>query len=363
MKPLLAVICALVFMLAIVAAVFTASHGEAIRATQGAHRASSQRYSPPRPASVEAGFLPWNYDDPRPAFNVENCPVVSDIYDLNPSKDAVLPLDNPAFIEASDATWLTDQAPVLGLKIGEVSHCYPLAILNWHSLVHDTLAGQAIHVFSDPPSGLALARRARAKGRPLGLSGYGYQGVGLTYERSNGRLYDFLSGAYLNAKPASADVYGAGDTDWLPLERMSWRQWRRLHGNTLVLSRETGSRANYDLDPYTAAAIGPGGAAEDYWSSDTILAPETLRDPAKSLRDKEWVLGVILAGKPYAIPLSALQADDETDFTTADGKLTVHSDPGADRYYAVDAQGNQPPQARLFWFAWRAHYPQTALLK
>ncbi|MEN6304301.1 MAG: DUF3179 domain-containing (seleno)protein [Armatimonadia bacterium] len=363
MKPLLAVISALIFTFAVVAAVFTASQGESVRATHGSSHARAQRYLRPRPASVDAGFLPWNYDDPRPAFNVANCSVLDGIYDLHPSKDAVLPLDRPAFIEAADATWLTDQSPVLGLKIGEASHCYPLAILNWHSLVHDTLAGQAVHVFFDPPSGLALARRARAKIRPLGLSGYGYQGVGLTYERSNARLYDFLSGTYLNAKPASPDVYGAGDTDWLPLERMTWGEWRRLHGSTLVLSRETGFPANYDLDPYTAAALGPGGAAEDYWSSDTILAPDTLRDPAKSLRDKEWVLGVVLAGKPHAIPLSALQADDETQFTAAAGKLTIHSDPGADRYYAVDAQGNQPPQARLFWFAWRAHYPQTIILK
>lgn len=363
MKSSIAVLSALILISAVVGAVFTASRGDSGRSTLPSSPTHVQRYAQPRPAQAQARFLPWNHDDPRPAFNVEDCPIVGDIYDLNPSKDAVLPLDKPSFIEAADATWLTDQAPVLGLKIGEVSHCYPLAILNWHSLVHDTLSGQAIHVFFDPPSGLALARRAHARSRPLGLSGYGYQGVGLTYERSNDRLYDFLSGAYLNAKPASSNVYGAGDTDWLPLERMTWRQWRRLHGNTLVLSRETGSRANYDLDPYTAAAIGPGGTAEDYWSSDTILAPDTLRDPAKSLRDKEWVLGVMLVGKPHAIPLSALQADDETELTTAEGKLTVHSDPGADRYYAVDAQGNQPPQARLFWFAWRAHYPQTTVLK
>lgn len=305
------------------------------------------------------GWLPISGNDPRPAFDVRECPEIARIYALFPGKDAIAALQSASFTTAAEALWLDDRAPVLGLKLGTEARCYPLAILNWHSLVHDRVAGQALYVFFDPPSGLAVARRARAQSRPMGLSGYAFDGVGLTYEIADGRLYDMLSGRWLNLTPSLEKGFGAGDTDWLPLERMTWRQWRRRHGNTLVLSRDTGYRYDYSFDPYTAAALGPGGAVEDYWSSNTLLAPETLRDREQILPDKAFVLGFMAGEEPWAVALDDLRATTTLTLATTAGAITIHADPGSDWYYAETGTGHPVPQVRLFWYAWKAHFPQT----
>lgn len=309
------------------------------------------------------GWLPADGDDPRPGFDVRNCPRVSEIYDLAPAKDAIPALQAPQFTPAADALWLDDRAPVLGLKLGGESRCYPLALMNWHSLVHDTLGGQGVYVFLDPPSGLAVARRMMSKSRPMALAGYGARGVGLTYEIATGRLYDMLDGAYLNG-PLPATGFGSGDTDWLPLERMTWRQWRTLHPSTLVLSRDTGRNFDYTFDPYSAAALGPGGSAENYWISDTLLAPEALRDKTQALPDKSMVLGLLVKDEVWAVPLDALREARTVEFTTATGdKITVHGDAATDCYYAEDKNGHQPPQVRLFWYAWKAHFPNAKVYR
>lgn len=305
------------------------------------------------------GWLPVGGNNSQPAFDVRRCPKLSEIYDLGPAKDAIPALQAPRFTSAVEAVWLDDRAPVLGLKIGTEAHCYPLAIMNWHSLVHDRLGGQSVYVFFDPPSGLSLARRLMASSRPMGLAGYGYSGVGLAYEMATGRLYDMLAGTYLNGTLPVAG-FGSGDTDWLPLERMTWRQWRKLHPNTLVLSRDTGHAFDYGFDPYSAAALGPGGSTESYWTSDTLLAPDALRDSQQTMPDKSVVLGFIAGKETWAVPLDTLSGGKPVTLDTTDhGAVTIHSDPSADSYYVEDESGQRPPQVRLFWYAWKSHFPNT----
>lgn len=307
------------------------------------------------------GWLPVGGNDPRPAFDVSTCPEVARLYDLFPAKDAIPPLSAPHFVSAAEAAWLDDRAPVLGLKIGSEAHCYPLAVLNWHSLAEDTIANLGVYVFFDPPSGLAVARRMMSQSRPMGLSGYGYEGIGLTYEVSSGRLYDMFAGRWLNVDVSKG--FGAGDCEWLPLERMTWRQWRTLHGETLVLSRETGYSFDYSFDPYTAAALGPGGKVENYWTGDTLLAPDALRDKAQTLPDKDFVLGIIAGKEQWAVPLDALSDGKTVTLDTAVGEVTVHARPADDWYYAEDETGDRPRQVRMFWYAWKTRFPATKVYR
>lgn len=309
------------------------------------------------------GWLPAGRNDPRPAFDVRDCPKLAEIYDLVPAKDAIPALQSPRFTPAAEAEWLNDRAPVLGLKIGAQARCYPLAIMNWHSLVHDSLSGQGLYVFFDPPSGLALARRTMSQSRTMALAGYGYRGVGLTYEVASGRLYDMLAGVFLSgAHPATG--FGSGDSDWLPLEHMTWRQWRTLHPNTLVLSRVTGYGFDYTFDPYSAAALGPAGSSENYWASDTLLAPDSLRDREQVLPDKSVVLGFIGATGPWAVPLDSLSDGKPITLETGSGgEVTVHSQPDADSYYAEDENEQRPAQVRMFWYAWKTHFPNTKVYR
>jgi len=170
-----------------------------------------------------AGWLPVSAADPHPAFDVRNCPFLADIYDLAPRPNAIPALENPTFIPAQEAVWLDEREPVLGLKVGDDTRCYPVRIMNYHSLVHDRLSGQAVYVFWDPPSGLALARRQWAASRPLGLAGLGFRGTGLAYDPATGALWDLFGGGPLSAPGRSVTPKLPDDYQWLPLERMTWR--------------------------------------------------------------------------------------------------------------------------------------------
>jgi len=323
----------------------------------------------PKPVQVVNGWIPAGRHDSTPGFDVRNCPVVGQIYDLLPAKGAIPALEEPRFTSAEEATWLGDEAPVLGLKMGQESRCYPLAILNWHCLVHDRVNGQAVYIFWDPPSGLSLARRVRAASRPLGLAGLGYRGISLAYEKSNGVLWDLFDGVQLSfpgLAPGTRPAAQPPSYDWLPLERMSWAGWRRLHGQNLVLSRETGYGLDYGLDPYAVAALGPGGQAVNYWTSPAILAPDELRDASDTLPDKTWVLGVLADGEAWALPLQELAtvavAGDAMTLKTASASWRVRAIPREDSYFVEDEQGRRPPQVRLLWFAWKARFPDTRVL-
>lgn len=308
-----------------------------------------------------AGWLPRSADDPRPAFDVRNCAFVPEIYDLGPARDAIPALEGPAFIRAAEATWLDERDPVLGLKIGNEARCYPLRVLNYHSLLHDRIAGQAIYVFWDPPSGAALARRQWSAWRPLRLAGLGFRGTGLAFDPANGALWDLFGGGVLSAPGKDVPPELPEDYAWLPLERMTWRAWRMAHANTLVLSQETGMGFNYRLDPY-AAALSPTGEPENYWNSATVLAPEALRVGDELVGDKAQVLAFFSGEEAWAAPVDelAMQTEDVT-VETAAGPVTINLRPRDDSYYATDAQGRWLPQMRLFWFAWKARFPETEL--
>jgi hypothetical protein len=317
----------------------------------------------PQAVSVVRGFIVHDPQNPIPNFDVRNCPTVAEIYDLLPGRGAILALEYPLFTSAAEAGWLADQAPVLGLSLGGESHCYPLAILNWHSLVMDRLARQTVYVLWDPPSGLSLARRQWSNSRPLGVAGLGYRGVGLAYEKTTGALWDLFDGHPISfpGKPAGFVPQLKSDHNWLPLRYLTWRAWRTAHPDTTVLAHSTGYSFDYNRDPYAAAALGPGGRAEDYWSSDLILAPDSLRDASGTLPDKSWVLGFNVGGQTFACPLAPWQARGQQLVKRAFGTQMVqlHVKPQDNACWVTDAQGLELPQVRLFWFAWKARCPNT----
>lgn len=315
----------------------------------------------PEPVRLVNGWVMPAGARQRPEFDVRQCPVAGELYDLLPAKGAVPALQAPRFTTAAEADWLAPDAPVLGLKVGDESHCYPLAILNWHSLVNDKVGGQAVYVLWDPPSGAALARRVGLASRPLGIAGLGWRGMGLAYDLSTGALWDLLGGIPLSAPDKTEPPAAKPDYRWLPLERMTWAAWRRLHGNTLVLSRDTGADFDYSLDPYTTAALGAGGAATNYWTNEALLAPDSLRDATQTLPDKEWVVGFLAGTEAWAAPLRAVAEADKREavITTGAGQYTVRAWPGDDRFLVEAAQGPPPAQIRLLWFAWKARFPET----
>ena len=53
-----------------------------------------------------------------------------------------VPLDNPQLLPAQEATYLPDDALVLGLEWDGEARAYPVRMLRFHHIVNDTVAGR-----------------------------------------------------------------------------------------------------------------------------------------------------------------------------------------------------------------------------
>ncbi len=58
-----------------------------------------------------------------------------------PPRDGIPALDHPDFDSAAASTW-GDDTRVLAVAIAGDARAYPIAILDWHELVNDTVGGQ-----------------------------------------------------------------------------------------------------------------------------------------------------------------------------------------------------------------------------
>ena len=57
--------------------------------------------------------------------------------------DAIPAIDNPEFV-AADLADIDEDAPVIGLSVGDESHAYSMYLLNGHEIVNDWIGGQPI---------------------------------------------------------------------------------------------------------------------------------------------------------------------------------------------------------------------------
>ena len=55
-----------------------------------------------------------------------------------------MPLDDPAFIPASTATFLGDDELVLGYDRDGEARAYPVSMMFWHHIINDTVQGRPL---------------------------------------------------------------------------------------------------------------------------------------------------------------------------------------------------------------------------
>jgi len=63
---------------------------------------------------------------------------LNEILSGGPGKDGIPSIDDPKFVSVSDATFLNNDEPGLGLTVNGESRFYPYKILVWHEIVNDT---------------------------------------------------------------------------------------------------------------------------------------------------------------------------------------------------------------------------------
>jgi len=353
--------------------------------------------------NCEARQWHWNQPDCLPASSID----LEQIVDGGPGPDGIPPLDAPQFesLEAA-ARWLEPSSPVMVVELGGEVRAYPLAILTWHEIVNDELAGTPLAITYCPlcNSALVFERTVDGPDGPevldFGTSGRLYQSNLLMYDRQHRNLWSQFEG-----ESVVGERFLGTRLKRLPAWLLGFGQAAELHPDATFLSRETGWNRDYGRNPYTGYDRVDGSPGLFLGDPDTTLPPMTRlvglqRDEAATaiLLDhlaQQRVVEVELDGHPVVVlwapgqssALDERQIDDGRDVgqTAAfeaelDGQpldLRPGSQPGRfidrttgtvfdlrGRAMSGPLRGNLTPVLHddSFWFVWVAFRPGTEVV-
>ena len=260
-----------------------------------------------------------------------------------PPKDGIPALMNPQFLPADKVEFLSPQERVLGIKGTHQAKAYPIAILNWHEIVNDTLEGTPVVITYCPlcGTGMGFLRKVGNQILTFGVSGLLYQSDVLMYDHQTESLWSQIAMQAVTGKSLGQHL------EPIFLEHTTWSAWRKRHPDTLVLSRETGFTRDYSRDPYEA-----------YAQSDRLMFSPARQD--NRLSPKEWVLGVEFGGKFKAYSFSTLEGMGQAfSDSLHDQDYVVCWDAQARSVKVVDQGGKPFPSLTAYWFAWYAFHPDT----
>lgn len=237
-------------------------------------------YMPPALQSLEEERLAKqtvsssNYDQIQVTNGVKHLISLDDIKSGGPPKDGIPSIDNPQFIKAQDAQFVSDDEFVIGLDINGESKAYPLFILVWHEIVNDRFGNTSVAVTYCPLcfTTQVFDRTINDKETEFGTSGKLYNSNLVMYDRNTDSMWSQALG-----KAIVGDLTGY-ELQKIPFDLAKWSDWKKLHPDTLVLSTDTGFSRPYDSDPYG-----------DYYTDSRIIFP--VKNADDRMHPKEIILG------------------------------------------------------------------------
>jgi uncharacterized protein DUF3179 len=283
-------------------------------------------------------------------FDLGNASVpVREIKPGTTGRDRIPAITEPDFVSVEEVDYLRPADLVVGVVRGAEARAYPLRILVWHEIVNDMIGTQAIAVTYCPLCGTCMVFDRLVDGKPLtlGVSGLLYNSDVLMYDRQSESLWSQIK------MEAVAGPRVGTKLRWLPSKQMTWSAWKERYPRSAVLSTDTGFRRNYQQMPY-----------DGYERVESTMFP--FRNTRNELRNKEWVVGVLVGDKAKAYPVEELQALGETPLRDRVGgkeiTLTFDGASSATEVYCHET-GEELPHVAAYWFAWQAFYPATALYR
>lgn len=268
---------------------------------------------------------------------------IKEIHSGGPAKDGIPAIDNPKFVSANQVKTLGPDNRVLGISYNGVVKAYPINIMDYHEIVNDHFDHQPVVVTYCPLCGSGVAYHSQVKGMDMtfGVSGLLYNSDVLLYDRQTESLW-----SQLMSKSVAGPLTG-NKMKMLVMTNTSWGDWYKEHPDTLVLSRDTGYRRNYDKSPY-----------DGYEDSSGVWFPVKNKDAR--YHPKERVLGIEIDGKFKAYPFAELSKTEgvvEDSFQGHELKIHYSANSHSARITGQDAA--EIPSINSFWFAWFAFHPET----
>jgi hypothetical protein len=209
------------------------------------------------------------------------------------SPDSIPSIDEPTFVSSGQAAaWLSSEEPVVVLEIKGDARAYPVQIMTWHEIVNDTVGGTPVAVTYCPlcNSALAYPRTVGKRVLEFGTSGSLYNSALVMYDRQTESLWLHFEGVAIEGPLEGTRL------EFIPVQILSFDQFRDEHPVGSVLSQETGFSRTYGQNPY------------DFY--DTSDRPFLFEGEVDGRMDAlARVVGVEIGGQAIAVPYDLLAAD------------------------------------------------------
>ncbi len=203
-------------------------------------------------------------DNCRPAnLNTANwttdfCSSIVDFSEIlvgHPVKGGIPSVTDPAMDTIPEASaWLSDRSPVIAVEIEDEARAYPLAILMWHEIANDEIAGIPVAVTFCPlcNSSVTFDRRANGAALDFGVSGLLRNSDLIMFDRQSETWWQQLTGEGLAGEHAGVFL------DIVPSQVIGFGSFAERNPDGLVMSRETGFNRQYGANPYSNYDSRPG---------------------------------------------------------------------------------------------------------
>ena len=262
-----------------------------------------------------------------------------------PPKDGIPSIDNPRFVSLGEADqWIEDFELVLAIIYKGVERVYPLQIMVWHEIVNDTIAGDPILITYCPLCGSGIAYERTIDGEEVewGTSGKLYN--------SNLVMYDRKTDSYWTQIDGLAIVGELTGTKLTPIsiDTVTWRDWKKTHSDSEVLSQFTGFDRPYGHDPYAS-----------YYEHSFVFFP--VEDEDDRIHPKTVIFGIEVNGVYKAYKEDDLKELKMIEDTVGDISLRIERDDAGIVKVTNLETGEEIVKERGFWFAWYAFHPETEL--
>lgn len=303
--------------------------------------------------------------------------IASNIVSGGPPKDGIPPIDRPHYVTAPDATFLQDNDIVFGVNYKGVVRAYPQKILVWHEIVNEEFSGEKGSVTYCPLTGSVIGFKGAFDGQntDFGTSG--------KLVNSNLVMYDRAADSYI---PQILGVAVSGPQkgtklDEFPVVWTTWRRWKEVFPNTLVLSQNTGFVRAYGSDPY-----GSYERSGTYYQQGGPFFPVMVE--SDRFQPKEVMIGIEDETNALAIQKSTVRSkkliqaklgaediiviyderlDDALAYKTGGHTFTLQGGQIVDEAGSVWNIWGRSDKGELefvnsfnvMWFAWYAFYPST----
>lgn len=206
------------------------------------------------PLGIPGGSLDLNFDalvGTEPGF--VGSPYTAASFPLNRLQsvlppDAIPALTDPSMVRRDNVDYLSNNDLVFGVVINGEARAYPHNIGWWHEIVNDEVGGHPVSITFCPLTGTGLVFDGVKPGggrRELGVSGLLYNTNLVMFDRDNESLFPQIYAAGINGLDKGEAL------SLLPVVETTWRAWKQLYPQTLVLANGTYNQSRYEQYPYS----------------------------------------------------------------------------------------------------------------